>query len=71
LINKQHGKRAYPLRGKVGDTVLEVYLLPPGRMPDATTRLGFSVANLVAVLEGLSDTGAVVGSQRRRSGECG
>src|SRR5262249_3032512 len=60
FTEEQHGNGPVHYAGKVGDVVIEIYPLPAGSMPDATTRLGFGVASLAAVLEAVRNTGAVV-----------
>lgn len=57
LVEERHGKGPVHYAGRVGSTVLEVYPLPEGD-GDATTRLGFGVEDVDAVLAELQRIGA-------------
>ena len=52
FVEEQHGRGPRHFAGKLGDTVLEIYPLKDGEA-DRTTRLGFSVENLYAVIQTL------------------
>src|SRR5579871_6723667 len=66
LKQERHGKGPTHYTGQVGALVLEVYPLPvDARSADPTTRLGFSVANLTAVVEALQAIGTPVVTQPR------
>jgi lactoylglutathione lyase len=60
LNEEKHGTGPVHYAGKVGDTVLEIYPLPPGSTSDATTRLGFIVASLTAVVDAFREFGLVL-----------
>jgi predicted enzyme related to lactoylglutathione lyase len=67
FVEEKHGDGPRHLAARVGDLVLELYPLPAGAAPaDATTRLGFVVPELDAVVRSLAAVGAVV-SQPRQS----
>ena len=57
LSPERHGQGPEHYAGEVGPCVLEVYPLPEGGMADASTRLGFAVADLGRVLESLEAAG--------------
>jgi catechol 2,3-dioxygenase-like lactoylglutathione lyase family enzyme len=61
FVEEQHGKGPVHFAAHCGDLVLELYPLPDdASVPDATTRLGFAVADLEATLQGLRALGAEV-----------
>lgn len=63
FVEEKHGEGPLHLAGRVGEVVLELYPLPADAGPaDASTRLGFSVPDLDAVLAGLG--AAVVSGPR-------
>ncbi|MCR9197326.1 MAG: hypothetical protein NXI04_01660 [Planctomycetaceae bacterium] len=55
FAEEQHGSGPVHCSAALGHGVLEIYPLPDGAHADATTRLGFGVANLHSVLTGLGD----------------
>jgi len=55
FVEEQHGKGPRHYSAPLGDGVFEVYPLPEGAEADATTRLGFRVADLASVLLGLGN----------------
>ena len=59
FAEEKHGNGPVHYAGKVGDTVVEIYPLPQGT-PDATTRLGFSVPSLTAVVAALRGLGLIL-----------
>jgi hypothetical protein len=64
LAEEQHGKGPVHFAGRIGDVVIEVYPLPEdGTPPDATTRLGFTVAKVDEVVQALQALGTLVVSE--------
>ncbi len=58
---ERHGEGPLHYSGQVGNAVLELYPLPEGAgQADATTRVGFAVADLNGVLDTLQAFGANV-----------
>ena len=60
FTEEQHGKGPVHFAGQVGEMVLEIYPLSTNAEADTTTRLGFQVPALDAVLDGLTTQGAKV-----------
>lgn len=56
---EKHEKGPIHFSGPMGNTVLEIYPLPPDRTSDATTRLGVVVDDLSQVLETLVAKGLI------------
>ena len=52
---EQHGRGPIHFSAPLGAGVLEIYPLPDGVVPDATTRLGFAVDDLPAALTELEE----------------
>lgn len=51
---EQHGKGLVHWAGRVGDVVFEIYPLPDAMSSaDSATRLGFTVANVIEIVEAL------------------
>jgi predicted enzyme related to lactoylglutathione lyase len=64
LTEEQHGKGPVHFAGQVGHVVLEIYpLAQDATSVDATTRLGFVVANVAEVVRALQALGAAVVSE--------
>ena len=64
FVEEKHGEGPLHLAARVGDVVVELYPLPADAGPaDATTRLGFSVFDLDAVMRSLEALQAVVVSR--------
>lgn len=57
FVEEQHGNGPIHRCAAFGDGVLEIYPLPDGAGADATTRLGFGVANLQSILIRLGHDG--------------
>jgi predicted enzyme related to lactoylglutathione lyase len=64
---EKHGDGPTHHAARHGDLVLELYPLAEGTTVDATTRLGFAVAGLDAMLKTLEAAGAEVMSRPRRT----
>ena len=61
LTEEQHGKGPLHFAGRVGGVVIEVYPLADDGTPgDTSTRLGFAVENLAAVVQALQGIGTKV-----------
>lgn len=60
FTEEQHGKGPLHSVGQMGEMVMEIYPLHPDATTDTTTRLGFQVESLDAVLETLSAEGAAI-----------
>jgi predicted enzyme related to lactoylglutathione lyase len=61
FAQEKHGDGPLHYAGTIGDLVLELYPLPEGAgLADSTTRLGFAVAGLDAVVRALEGVGAEV-----------
>jgi predicted enzyme related to lactoylglutathione lyase len=60
LAQERHGTGPTHYAGQVGEAVFEVYPVPEGGAPDATTRLGFALDDVEQVVEGLRAAGATV-----------
>lgn len=56
---EKHGKGPAHFSGRLGETVFEIYPLPPDKPPEATTRLGIAVDDLNQVLESLVAAGTI------------
>jgi predicted enzyme related to lactoylglutathione lyase len=56
---EKHEKGPIHFSGQLGDTILEIFPLPPDRTSDVTTRLGFVVDDLSKVLETLVANGLI------------
>jgi predicted enzyme related to lactoylglutathione lyase len=68
FTEERHGAGPPHYSAQIGELVLELYPLPEGiSLPDTTTRLGFAVSDLEAVLESLQRAGAVVSSPARQT----
>jgi catechol 2,3-dioxygenase-like lactoylglutathione lyase family enzyme len=66
FVTEKHGEGPLHLAGRVGEVVLELYPLPANAGPaDSTSRLGFGVSDLDAVLRSLEAAGAVMVSGPR------
>ena len=61
FVEEQHGKGPVHFSAPLGDGILEIYPLPEGTAVDSSTRLGFGVADLPAVIEELGDLAEVRG----------
>jgi predicted enzyme related to lactoylglutathione lyase len=67
FAEERHGTGPAHHAGRVGPTLLEVYLLPADAAPDSTTRLGFAVEDVDATVERLRHLGATVRSEPKRT----
>jgi lactoylglutathione lyase len=68
FAEERHGDGPMHHAGRVGDLVLELYLLPEDAGPaDATTRLGFTVADMDAAVRSLEAAGGTVAVRPRRT----
>jgi catechol 2,3-dioxygenase-like lactoylglutathione lyase family enzyme len=66
FVQEQHAGDPLHYSAQLGSVVLELYPLPPGAgQPDATTRLGFTVPDLEAVLRSLPAAGSAVASEAK------
>ena len=64
FVEERHGSGPIHHAGRVGDLTLEVYPLPEGDgVPDATTRLGFRVPDLLEAVQAVEALGARVASR--------
>jgi lactoylglutathione lyase len=64
MTEEQHGKGPIHFSGRVGDLVLELYPLREVGIPvDATTRLGFTVANVDKVVQALQALGTPIDTE--------
>ncbi|TWU49273.1 VOC family protein [Rubripirellula reticaptiva] len=61
FVEEQHGNGPVHYSAPLGDGILELYPLPEGTEADSSTRLGFGVADLPAVIEELGDLTEVSG----------
>ena len=57
FVEEQHGNGPIHCSAAFGSGVLEIYPLPDGAGANATTGLGFGVANLQSILIGLGHDG--------------
>lgn len=55
FVEEQHGSGPVHYAAELGATVVELYPLPADAEPDATTRLGFTVADVARVQRALAD----------------
>lgn len=60
FTEEQHGNGPTHYSAPLGDGIFEIYPLPADSAPDTTTRLGFSVKGVGAVVESVSELGTVV-----------
>src|SRR5437588_8514311 len=68
FTEEQHGKGPIHFAGRVGDVVIEVYPLPDDGTPvDSSTRLGFTVDDLVSVIQALHGIGTEIVTQPRET----
>ena len=68
FAEEKHGDGPTHLAARVGDLVLELYPLPAdAEKADATTRLGFTVADLEAAVRSVEAAGGTVANRPRRT----
>jgi catechol 2,3-dioxygenase-like lactoylglutathione lyase family enzyme len=68
FAEERHGVGPTHHAGRVGEVVLELYPLAPDAGPaDATTRLGFAVADVDAAVQSLEAVGGTIVSRPRRT----
>jgi lactoylglutathione lyase len=68
LAEEQHGKGPIHFAGRAGDVVIEVYPLSDDGTPvDSSTRLGFTVDDLVAVIQSLRGIGTKIATPPRKT----
>jgi predicted enzyme related to lactoylglutathione lyase len=68
FVTERHGGGTSHYAGSVGGLLLELYPLPEGSTAeDATTRLGFIVPDLDAVLQALGSAGGTVVTHPQRT----
>jgi predicted enzyme related to lactoylglutathione lyase len=67
LSEERHGGGPVHYAGRVGEVVLEVYPLPAGATADSTTRVGFVVGNVAAVVQAIRDAGAEIASEPKQT----
>ncbi len=60
FVEEQHGKGPVHFSAALGDGVLEIYPLPDDAEADSTTRLGFAVEGIEAIVERLAGTADVI-----------
>jgi predicted enzyme related to lactoylglutathione lyase len=68
FVEERHGEGPGHHAGRVGDLVLELYPLPDDAGPaDASTRMGFLVADVGAAVRSLEAAGGTVTTRPRQS----
>jgi lactoylglutathione lyase len=61
MAEERHGSGPVHFAGRVGDVLLEIYPLPgQAGTVEATTRLGFAVANAAEAVQALCEAGALM-----------